>query len=123
MEPQSMVFLAFTMIAFSAGTAVVVKHFGKHIVNTDYEKEIKELRHSLLQGGIDRRTFLYIRDNMKVEDLFNIETKRLDEMYKQKQLDLDTYQRMKRVLEVTFNQKLVKIYDELSPVAASCPTQ
>jgi hypothetical protein len=55
---------------------------------------------------------LYIRDNLKVEDLFFDESKRLDNMLKHKKLDTDTYIRMKKVLDMNFNEKLVKINEK-----------
>jgi hypothetical protein len=75
------------MVTFSAVLGIVVYYSHGKKVDTDYEKEIKELRHSLIQGKLDRKSFLYIRDNLKVEDFFDLETKRLDNMFKQKVLD------------------------------------
>ncbi len=85
---------------------------------TNYEKEMKKLRLSLLQGKLDRRSFLYIKDNLKVEDLFGEETQRLDHMLEQKSIDSETYCRMKKILNMTFNEKLEKInlkYNYIDP--------
>ena len=86
---------------------------------TNYEKEMKKLRLSLLQGKLDRRSFLYIKDNLKVEDLFGEETQRLDDMLDQKSIDSETYCRMKKILNMTFNEKLEKInlkYNYIDPI-------
>jgi len=66
----------------------------------------------LLKVKLDRKTFLYIRDNLKVEDLFADESKRLDDMLKHKKMDPDTYIRMKKVLGMSFNERLVKINEK-----------
>jgi hypothetical protein len=111
MDPSLLISLITPMVTFSAGLAVMVHYFHGKKEETDYEKEIKELRHSLIQGKLDRKSYLYIRDNLKVEDLFDIETKRLDNMFEQKMIDEVTYTRMKKVLQNTFNDKLVKIQE------------
>ena len=75
-----------------------------------YEKDIKELRHEVLKGQLGQKTFLYIKDNLKVEDLYSVESKRLDDMFKQNMLDDVTYDRMKKALDLIHNEKLVKIH-------------
>jgi len=91
---------------------VVIFLLARRTEETDYEKEMKELRKSLLKGELDRKTFLYIRDNLKSEDLFADETIRLDDMLKNKKMDSDTYIRMKKILEMTFNERLEKIKEK-----------
>ena len=76
---------------------------------TDYEKEMKRLRQLLLKGKLDRKSFLRVRDNLKVEELFADETKRLDNMLMQKSIDSETYRRMKKILKMSFTKKLDKI--------------
>jgi hypothetical protein len=76
---------------------------------TDYEKEMKRLRQLLLKGKIDRKTFLRVRDNLKVEALFGDEIKRLDNMLLQKSIDSETYGRMKKILEMSFTEKIETI--------------
>ena len=76
----------------------------------EYEKDIKELRHEVLKGQLGQKTFRYIKDNLKVEDLYSVESKRLDDMFKQNMMDNVTYDRMKKALDLTHNEKLVKIH-------------
>lgn len=85
---------------------------------TKYEKEMKQLRLSFLQGKLDRKSFLYVKDNLKVEDIFGDETQRLNQMLAEKSIDPETYCRMKKILSMTFNEKIEKInlkYNYLAP--------
>ena len=70
---------------------------------------MKRLRQLLIKGELDRDSFLHIRANLKAEDLFAEESQRMDEMIKNKQIDSDTYIRMKKVLEHGFNERLERI--------------
>jgi len=92
-----------TVLAF-----VIIFHHRKN-KETNYEQEMKKLRLALLQGKLDRKSFMYIKDNLRVEDLFGEETQRLDNMLKEKNIDSETYSRMKKILSMTFNEKLQKI--------------
>ncbi len=112
MEPSNFFFLILPLAIIIAVLVVVVFYLARRTEETDYEKEMKELRQSLLKGKLDRKTFLYIRDNLKVEDHFADESKRLDDMLKHKKMDPDTYIRMKKVLEMTFDERLVKINEK-----------
>ena len=87
----------------------VIKFHYKKKNETDYEQKMKKLRQSLLHGKLDRKSFLYIKDNLKVEDVFGQETQRLENMLKEKSIDTETYSRMKKILSMTFNEKLEKI--------------
>jgi hypothetical protein len=95
------------LASLSILVSVIMLHYRKN-KETTYEKEIKKLRQSLLQGKLDRKSFLLIRDNLKVEDLFCDETQRLDNMLEEKSIDSETYMRMKKILSMTFNEKLEK---------------
>jgi len=112
MEPNTFFFVVLPLALIISILVVVVFYLAKRNEESDYEKEIKELRKSLLKGKLDRKTFLYIRDNLKAEDIFADESKRLDEMLKHKRMDQDTYVRMKKVLEMSFNERLVKISEK-----------
>ena len=112
MEPNQFFFLILPLAIIIAVLVVVIFLLARRTEETDYEKEMKELRQSLLKGKLDRKTFLYIRDNLKSEDLFADETKRLDDMLKNKKMDSDTYIRMKKILEMTFNERLEKIKEK-----------
>ena len=109
MEPSQFIFLILPLAIIIAILVVVVLYLSRRNEVTDYEKE---LRQSLLKGKIDRKTFLYIRDNLKIEDRFTDESKRLDDMLKHKKMDSDTYVRMKKVLDMTFDERLVKINEK-----------
>ena len=97
------------LIAFVALAAFVIIFYRRKNVETDYEEEMKKLRLDLLQGKLDRKSFLYIKDNLRVEDIFSEETQRLENMLKEKSIDSETYSRMKKILSMTFNEKLQKI--------------
>jgi hypothetical protein len=118
MEPSQFFFIILPLAILIAVLVILVLYLSRRTEETDYEKEMKNLRQLLLKGKLDRKTFLHIRDNLKVEDLFADETKRLDDMMKNKKMDSDTYVRMKKILEMSFSERLVKInekygFDEL----------
>ena len=98
-------------ILITSATVIVlaIKFHNKKKNETDYDQKMKKLRQSLLQGKLDRKSFLYIKDNLKVEDLFGEETQRLENMLKEKSIDSETYIRMKKILSMSFNEKLEKI--------------
>ena len=104
--------LLYTMPILIASLSILISmiiiHYKKH-EETNYEKKMKKLRQSLLQGKLDRKAFLYIKDNLKVEDIFGDETQRLHSMLKEKSIDAETYRRMKKILTMTFDEKLEKI--------------
>ncbi len=106
----SQFFLIVLPLALLIGILVgVVFYLGKEGEEDDYEKEMKKLRQLLLKGKLDKKTFLHIRDNLKIEDIFVDETERLDQMLKEKTIDSDAYIRMKKILEMSFNERLEKI--------------
>lgn len=97
------------LIAFVMSLVFVILFYRRKNIETNYEKEMKKLRLDLLQGKLDRKSFLYIKDNLKVEDLFSEETKRIDQMLNEKSIDQETFCRMKQILSMTVNEKLQKI--------------
>jgi hypothetical protein len=101
MSPTAAVITAFTMFSYYRS--------GMKEVN-DYEKDLKALRIQVIKGNVSHKTFRYMKDNLRVEHLFVNESKRLDEMFQQDLMDEITYTRMKKVLQLTFNQKLMKIH-------------
>ena len=109
MEPSQFFYIILPLAIIIAILVSVVFYLGRRNDESDYEKEMKRLRQLLLKGKLDRKTFLRIRDNLKVEDLFADETERLDNMLKQKNIDSDTYVRMKKILEMSFTERLEKI--------------
>ena len=109
MDPTLLLAVISPMATLTAVLVVIAYYFSGMKEINDYEKEIKELRHQVIKGNLGHKTFRYMKDNLKVEDLFNIESKRLDDMFEQNMIDSVTYTRMKKALELTFNEKLVKI--------------
>jgi hypothetical protein len=87
----------------------LVYHYAKWHAQTSFEKDLKELRKLWFTGDIDRKTYNYIKDNLKVEELFNAESEKLDKMLKEKDLNQFDYLRVKKILQMTLNKKLVKI--------------
>ncbi len=114
MEPTQFYFIVVPLAIIIVVLVVVDFYLARNIEETDYEKEMKKLRKLLLKGKLDREMFLRIRDNLKVEDLFADETKRLDDMFQQKKMDSDTYVRMKKILEMSFTKRLEKINQKFS---------
>ena len=98
---------AFSPLAIMTVAAVAVSYYrsGMKQVN-EYEKELRELRNHVLRGDIAHNTFVYIKDNLKAEDLFKDESERLDNMLKQNLIDPLTHGRMKKLLQITFNKNL-----------------
>lgn len=111
MPPTLLVSIISPMLTFSAGLAVIFHYLSGKKQENAYEQELKHLRRSLLQGKLDRKSFIYIKDSLKAEDRFSVESKRLDELFEQQRLDDITYIRMKKALELTFNDKLLKIHE------------
>ena len=97
------------LLTFVTLLAIVIISYRRKNKETNYEKEMKKLRLDFLQGKLDRKSFLYVKDNLRVEDLFGEETQRLENMQKEKSIDSETYRRMKKILSMTFNEKLQKI--------------
>jgi hypothetical protein len=98
--------------AVIVGLAVFAYHrSGMKEVN-QYEKDLKELRVQVIKGNVGHKTFRYMKDSLRAEHLFVSEQNRLDTMYQQNQMDETTYTRMKKVLQLTFNQKLMKIHNK-----------
>lgn len=111
MEPNQFFFFILPLAIIIAILIVIVFTLARKTEDTYYEKEMKDLRRSLIKGELDRKAFLYIRDNLKAEDHFANESIRLDDMFKHKKMDPTTYVRMKKALQLTFNERLVKIHE------------
>ena len=109
MQPTQFFFIVVPLASLIAVLVVVVFYLSRKTEETDYEKEMKRLRQLLIKGKLGRDSFLYIRDNLKAEDLFADESRRIDDMMKNKQIDSETYIRMKKILEYGFNERLEKL--------------
>jgi len=109
MEPIQFFFIVIPLALIIAILVAVIFYLSKKTEESDYEKEVKELRKCLIKQKIDRKSYLYIRDNLKTEELHSKESERLNQMFENKKMDSETYMRMKKVLEMSFNERLVKI--------------
>ena len=101
MDSSQFFFLLLPLAIIIVVLVVVVLLISKRTEENDYEKEMKELRQALLKGKIDRKTFLYISDNLKAEDHFESESKKLDDMLDQQIICPDNYIRRKKALQLT----------------------
>ena len=108
MEPIDLMYVLLSLLGIASVLILVILYRSRKTSETDYEKEMKKLQ-LLLKGKLDKKTFLHIKDNLKVEDLFGDETQRLDNLLKEKNIDPETYCRMKQILNTAFNEKLEKI--------------
>jgi hypothetical protein len=101
MSPTAAVIAAITVFSYYRS--------GMKQVN-EYEALLKEMRIQVIKGNLGHEKFRYMKENLKVEEIFVEESKRLDEMFQQGLMDELTYTRMKNVLQLTFNKKLVNIH-------------
>jgi hypothetical protein len=110
------------LLAFMSPTVAIMVGFtvfsyyrsGMKQVN-DYEKQLRDLRNQVFRGNIGHKTFRYMKENLKAEEIFDNETERLANMYEQGLMDELTYTRMKKVLQLSFNEKLLKIHTKHLP--------
>ena len=115
MEPSQFFFVVLPLAAIIAVLVGAVYYLSRKTEETNLEKEMKELRKSYFKGKIDKKTFLYIRDNLKAENHFSEEAQKMNEMFKDKNMDSETYLRIKKVLELSFDMRLVKIHEKYNP--------
>lgn len=109
MEASQFFYIVLPLASLIVILVIVVFYLGKKGDEDDYEKEMKKLRQLLDKGKLDKKTFMHLRDNVKIEDIFADQTKRLDKMLKEKSIDADAYVRMKKILEISFNERLEKL--------------
>jgi hypothetical protein len=115
MEPSQFFFVVLPLAAIIAVLVGAVNYLSRKTEETNLEKEMKELRNSYFKRKIDKKTFLYIRDNLKAENHFSEESQKMNEMYENKNMDSETYLRMKKLLELSFDKRLVKIHEKYNP--------
>ena len=101
--------------SFMAIGGSLVYHYARWNAETTFEKDLKELRRLWFMREIDGKTYRYIKESMKVEELFNAESEKIDNMLKEKQLDQFEYIRVKKILQMSLNKKLVKIENTYIP--------
>ena len=110
--------LAFVFLPLGSIMAIggsVVYHYAKWNAVTTFEKDLKELRRLWIMRQIDGKTYRYIKDSMKAEELFNVESEKIEKLLQEKQLDQFDYIRVKKILQMTLNKKLVKIENAYMP--------
>ena len=115
MEPSQFFIVVIPLAAIIALLVGAVYYLSKKTEETNLEKEMKELKNSYFKGKIDKKTFIYIRDNLKAENHFSEESQKMNEMYESKKMDSETYLRLKKVLEKSFNKRLAKIHENHNP--------
>jgi len=98
------------MAVASVAIAVVVYFASGKKEENELEHEIKRLRQNLLRGDLGRTNFLYMKNSMQAEESYDVELKKLEEMFQQNLLDSTTYGRMRKALQVIYNEKLMKIH-------------
>jgi len=116
MEP-SLFFTAVLPLALIVFVLVgIVYYLLRKTEETKYEKEMKELRKLLFKGQIDKNSYLYSRDKLKAEIHYLEESKKINEMLENKKIDLDSYSRMKEILEMRFNERisLIQIHHNIA---------
>jgi hypothetical protein len=115
MEPSQFFLVVIPLAAIIAVLVIVVYYLSKKTEKTNLEKDMKELSNSYFKGKIDKKTFLYIRDNLKAENHFSEESQKMNNMYENKKMDTETYLRMKKFLEMSFDKRLAKIHEKHNP--------
>jgi hypothetical protein len=101
MSPAAVIIAAISVLSYH--------HSGMKQVN-EYEKLLKEMRIQVIKGNLGHEKFRYMKENLEISKIFTEESKRLESMFEEGSLDELTYTRMKEVLQLTFNEKLVKIH-------------
>ena len=112
MNPSSFFFTVIPLALIIAILVVIVYYLARKTEETYYETEMKQLRKALIKRKLNRKTFFYIKDNLKAEEIFIDESKRLNDMFKQKKIDSENYVRTKKVLTIGYNEKLFKINEK-----------
>ena len=112
MEPISFFFIVVPLAIIISVLIGVILFLSRKNEETEYEKDMKDLRKSLIKRDIDHKKYLYMSENLKAEELISNESERLAKMVANNEIDSDTYLRMKQVLNVGFNDRLMKIHEK-----------
>jgi hypothetical protein len=112
MEPISFFFIVLPLAIIVSVLVGVILFLSRKSEKTDYEKELKEVRDSYFKGKIDQKTFHYMKDNLRTEHHFFEESKRIDNLFENKKMDSDTYLRTKKILENSYNERLMRIHEK-----------
>ncbi len=92
-----------------------IYHFSKSKAKTAYEKDLNELMRLWLTGKIDKKTYRYMKESVNAEEIFNSESQKIDNRFKNKQLDQIEYIRIKKILQMNLNKRLVNIENNAMP--------
>ena len=107
MQISILPFFVFPMVVVSIGLLVIV-YYSKKKTETDFEKEIKQLRKLQVSGKLDKKSFYNLRNRMKVEKLSSDQGTILEKMFEEEKIDATTYIRLKKALNISLNKKLKK---------------
>jgi hypothetical protein len=101
-------FLVLPMLTISIGLLIIV-YYSKKKAETEFEKEIKDLRKLQVSGKLDKKTFFNIKNRMNVEKLSSEQGAILEKMFKEQKIDSTTYLRLRKALKISLNQKFKKL--------------
>ena len=77
-----------------------------------YEMQVKKLRKLLITGKIDTKTFTALKNKTEHVKHFNSESKKLVELLSSGKIDEETYNRLNRVLQKSFKEKIDSLEDD-----------
>ena len=112
MEPNYFLYLVLPLGGLVFFLVGLVIYNARKAEEDDYEKEVKKLRHQLLSGKLDKQTFMRMKNRLKHEKFFNIESKKLIKLMSDQKIDEETYVRLRQVLETSFKNRLDRIDEE-----------
>jgi len=108
----SIILPAGLLMAISGG---FIYHFSKSKAKTSHEKDLNELTRLWLTGKIDRKTYKYIKESVNAEEIFNNESQKINNLFTNKQLDQIEYIRIKKILQMNLNKRLINIENNAMP--------
>jgi hypothetical protein len=104
----SLIFLVVSMVIFTAAVATII-YFFKRKVETEEELELKQLRQMFFSGKLDKKSFIRVKNRMKIENMSSVQKEHLEEMRKNETIDSTTYVRMKKALKISLDERLRKL--------------
>ena len=82
----------------------------------DYEKQEKKMKHLLVSGKLDRKSFTNLKAREKYVKHFNSESKKLLAFLSVKKIEEEPYDRLRQVLESSFRGRLDKLDENTNEV-------
>jgi len=107
MSTIQVVQLVLPIIILLMVVAAIYLHY-KRKPESDFDKEMKQLRQLLLSGKLNKQKFLLIKNRLKIDSLFSEQSDILENMFKDEKIDSTTYVRMKNALKMSMKQKFKK---------------